>query len=102
MTNSTSFTASAHAVRTAGFEVFVSPVLAEEMAAGLGAPERDPAEWHQSIGVARQACARIFRDGGRPADAIRAFGLSADAGDWSKAVTLIAQSLCGSAMRRAA
>ena len=28
-----------------------------------------PAHWHQSVGYARQACARVFRDGGSPADA---------------------------------
>ena len=53
----------------------------------------DPAQWNQSLGLARQTCARVFRDGGSPADAIAAFGL--DAGtvtDWSKAVGLIAES----------
>ena len=66
----------------------------------------DPAQWHQSIGLARQACARIFRDGGTPADALKAFSLSATeirVSDWSKTVGLIAESLCAMpVMRRAA
>ena len=33
-------------------------------------------QWEQAIGYARQACARIFRDGGSPATALGAFGLS--------------------------
>jgi hypothetical protein len=64
----------------------------------------NPMQWQQAMGYARQACARIFRDGGNPADAIRAFGLgSADpAIDWSVAVDRIAQSLCVPALRKAA
>ena len=65
----------------------------------------DPAQWNQAIGVARQSCARIFRDGGSPTDALRAFGLAATVSgksDWSKTVGLIAESLCASPMRRAA
>lgn len=69
-------------------------------------PDRfDPAQWHQAIGLARQACARIFRDGGNPADALRAFGIplsSSKATDWSAAVDRIAQSLCTPPLRRAA
>lgn len=65
-------------------------------------PERDPAQWHQAIGVARQACARIFRDGGSAADAVKAFGLEAASADWSRAVTLIAESLCSTRVKRAA
>ena len=38
----------------------------------------NPLQWHQAVGVARQSCARFFRDGGAPADALLAFGLSAD------------------------
>ena len=66
---------------------------------------RDPAQWQQAIGLARQACARIFRDGGSPADALRAFRITATQAkvtDWSKAVSLIAEQLCATPMRRAA
>ena len=35
----------------------------------------NPVQWQQSIGYARQACARLFRDGSTPADALAAFGL---------------------------
>ncbi len=64
----------------------------------------NPVQWQQSMGFARQACARIFRDGGNPAEAVRAFGLAqADsATDWSIAVDRIAQSLCASGLRKAA
>ena len=58
----------------------------------------DDMQWHQSLGYARQVCARVFRDGGEPADALKAFGLvsAADAvgSDWSKAVEKIAEVMC--------
>jgi hypothetical protein len=61
-------------------------------------------QWHQSIGYARQVCARMFRDGGSPAEALAAFGLVPDApvSDWSTAVDRIAQVLCAPAHRKAA
>ena len=61
-------------------------------------------QWHQATGYARQACARIFRDGGTPAEALSAFGLSTAATelDWSIAVDRIAQVLCAPALRKAA
>jgi hypothetical protein len=65
----------------------------------------NPLQWHQAVGIARQSCARFFRDGGAPADALLAFGLSADdrAGhDWSRVVEAIAESLCAAPMKRAA
>ena len=64
----------------------------------------NPVQWQQAMGYARQACARIFRDGGTPADAARAFGLAKDqaTADWSIAVPRIAQSLCVSSLRKAA
>ncbi|MDX2307969.1 MAG: hypothetical protein NW216_07015 [Hyphomicrobium sp.] len=65
----------------------------------------NPLMWQQAQGVARQSCARFFRDGGSPTDAMRAFGLaiaSEDDADWSRAVDRIAASLCASPQRRAA
>ena len=68
----------------------------------------NPVQWNQALGLSRQSCARIFRDGGSPIDALAAFGLSGNAPetvDWSKAVDLIAQQLCAAtprAMRQAA
>lgn len=66
----------------------------------------DQMQWHQSLGFARQACARVFRDGGTPADALRAFGFANKAaqagGDWSKAVELIAECMCASSDKKAA
>ena len=52
-----------------------------------------PVQWDQALGLARQSCARIFRDGGSPADAARAFGLSG-APDWDHAISNIASALC--------
>jgi len=55
-----------------------------------------PVQWDQALGLARQSCARVFRDGGSPADAARAFGL-AGAKDWDRAISSIATSLCSGA-----
>ena len=83
--------------------------LAEDAGYARRARQYDPAQWHQAIGIARQACARVFRDGGSPADALGLFGLGrgvrdggALAPDWSKAVSEIAELLCSSPLRRAA
>lgn len=86
--------------RTASFEVITN-------SAGIDAVpfECNPAQWHQAVGVARQACARIFRDGGSAADAVRTFGLErigSGSLDWSRAVALIAESLCTAGLKRAA
>lgn len=57
----------------------------------------NPMQWHQAVGIARQSCARFFRDGGTATDAMRAFGAetaAADAADWGKAVEAIAYALC--------
>lgn len=54
-------------------------------------------QWNQALVIARQTCAGIFKDGGVPNDAVRAFGLAGDlerAADWSRAVEAIAQVLC--------
>lgn len=65
----------------------------------------DPMQWNQAVGIARQSCARIFRDGGSAADAMRAFGLTPSSvvrADWRKAVEAIALSICAKPTRRAA
>jgi hypothetical protein len=54
-------------------------------------------QWTQALGYSRQSCARVFRDGGTPADALGAFGLDTALGeavDWSQAVDRIAAALC--------
>ena len=61
-----------------------------------------PVQWQQALGYARQACARIFRDGGTPAAALVAFGLREEACDWATAVERVAQALCATPLRRAA
>jgi hypothetical protein len=66
----------------------------------------NPVQWQQNVGYARDICARLFRDGGTPADALRTFGLAADAAaSWSAAVDRIAGALStpgASTQRRAA
>ncbi len=56
----------------------------------------NPAQWQHAMFVARQTCARIFRDGGAPADALEAFGVAFDdtSCDWQQAVETIAHALC--------
>ena len=65
----------------------------------------NPVQYDQFVGYARQACARIFRDGGSPADALKAFGLKSDgeaASDWSRVVEIIAASFASRPLARAA
>lgn len=61
-------------------------------------------QWTQAMGVARDVCARIFRDGGLPADALTAFGMHADNAnlDWDAAVERMATEMCAQPLRRAA
>jgi hypothetical protein len=54
-------------------------------------------QWHHAQSIARQTCARVFRDGGQPADALQEFDASVRSADkigWGRAVELITQSLC--------
>jgi hypothetical protein len=62
-------------------------------------------QWQNAQGIARQACARFFRDGRNPEDALKAFGVETierSELDWSRAVDAIAQTLCMAQQRRAA
>ena len=68
----------------------------------------NPLQWNEAVAQARQGCARVFRSGGAPMDALVSFGLAGDhalvanlGSDWSRAVDVIAQGLCSS-FRRAA
>lgn len=72
---------------------------------GLASPQNvNPVQWEQNVGYARTICARIFRDGGSPADALKAFGLEAvtPGHDWSTTVDRIATALASPASRRRA
>ncbi|MGI9524001.1 MAG: hypothetical protein ACR2PG_20400 [Hyphomicrobiaceae bacterium] len=66
--------------------------------------EINPQQWQHAQDIARQTCARIFRDGGSPADALDAFGLAhADAAqDWRHAVEAIADALSDQSTKLAA
>jgi hypothetical protein len=64
----------------------------------------NPLQWNEAVAMARQGCARVFRNGGAPQEALASFGLEsggAQLNDWSKAVDQIANALCQT-MRRAA
>ncbi|MEO1544841.1 MAG: hypothetical protein AAFR75_12610, partial [Pseudomonadota bacterium] len=64
----------------------------------------NPAQWAQALGFARQAGARVFRDGGTARDAALAFGVTDQVSptDWSRAITLIAEVMCSAPAARAA
>ena len=63
----------------------------------------NPMQWHQALAVSRQTCARVFRDGGTPANALSGFGISSrDEVSWDKAVDMIAEEICAHAMAKAA
>ena len=64
----------------------------------------NPVQWRQAMDYARQACARIFRDGGKPSDALAAFGLTCHepSVDWSVVVDRIAELLCTPRLSKAA
>jgi hypothetical protein len=59
--------------------------------------------WQQSCDYARQICARFFRDGCAPSDALTAFGLTArETVGWAVAVDRIALALCAAPLRKVA
>lgn len=62
-----------------------------------------PQQWRQTVDVARETCARFFRDGRSPADALRAYRM-APSGlvDWGYAVNVIAEIRCAPATSRVA
>lgn len=63
----------------------------------------NPMQWHQALAVSRQTCARVFRDGGTPSEALASFGLTAaQAVNWDKAVDMIAEEICAHPMAAAA
>ena len=64
----------------------------------------NPVQWQQSVGYARSVCARVFRDGGQPADALAAFGFAAASApaDWSTVVDRIATQISKGQGRKAA
>lgn len=63
----------------------------------------NPIQWQHALAVSRQACARVFRDGGSPAEAVAAFGIAAaEPLGWQKAVDQIANELCAHPLPRAA
>ena len=59
-------------------------------------PQRvHPLRWRQSVDVSREVCARFFRDGRSPADAVRSCGLAlSEAATWAQAVNVLAELHC--------
>ena len=56
-----------------------------------------PRRWHEALDIARETCARFFRDRRSPADAVRAFGFApSGAATWAHAVNVIAEVHCAS------
>ena len=69
----------------------------EEEAQMMKPPHINSVQWDHALGYARQSCARVFRNGGTPVDALSTFGLSGRSKirtDWGHAVENIAMSLC--------
>lgn len=68
----------------------------EENAAMTMPAHLNAVQWDQAVGLARHACARIFRNGGTPVDAVKAMGLGAAAAtlDWDRAIRSIAIHFC--------
>ncbi|MFV0298832.1 MAG: hypothetical protein ACK5JT_22245 [Hyphomicrobiaceae bacterium] len=63
----------------------------------------DPSQWQQSLGLSRQICARVFRDGGTPNQALLAIGIEPHADmSWDKAVELVAEAMSSQQLARAA
>jgi hypothetical protein len=63
----------------------------------------NPIQWHQALAVSRQTCARVFRDGGSPSEALASFGLASGSDvNWDKAVDMIAEELCAHPLPKAA
>jgi hypothetical protein len=62
-------------------------------------------QWHHAQSIARQTCARVFRNGGQPADALLEFSLKMTETNklgWGRAVELITESLCQLPLKMAA
>jgi hypothetical protein len=75
-------------------------VPAQPMPAHINALQR-----HHAQSIARQTCARVFRDGGQPADALQTFNLKLTETQklgWGRAVELITDSLCQLPLKQAA
>ena len=56
-----------------------------------------PLRWRHAVDVSRETCARFFRDGRSPADAVRSCGLALPgATTWAQAVNMLAELHCAS------
>lgn len=64
----------------------------------------NPVEWELALSMARSICADMFRKGGTPLDALRAYGIerSFSHPNWQNAIDIIALANCHRAVAQAA
>lgn len=59
----------------------------------------NPVQWCQAIGLARQAAARVYRNGGSAREAAESFGVKLTKDQdlsWDRAIEVMAERACGS------
>ncbi len=59
----------------------------------------NPVQWSQAVGLARQAAARVYREGGSAREAAESFGVKITKPDglsWDRAIEMMAERVCGS------
>lgn len=59
----------------------------------------NPVQWSQAVGLARQAAARVYREGGSAREAAESFGVKvgkAQDFSWDRAIEMMAERVCGS------
>jgi hypothetical protein len=59
----------------------------------------NPVQWSQAVGLARQAAARVYRNGGSAREAAESFGVrleNAPETSWDRAIEMMAERVCGS------
>ena len=59
----------------------------------------NPVQWSQAVGLARQAAARVYREGGSAREAAESFGIRLAKPQeltWDRAVEAMAECVCGS------
>lgn len=58
----------------------------------------NPVQWSQAVGLARQAAARVYRNGGSAREAALSMGVRIEADaevTWDRAVEMMAERVCG-------
>jgi hypothetical protein len=58
----------------------------------------NPVQWSQAVGLARQAAARVYRNGGAAREAAESIGVQLGPGQdlsWDRAIEMMAERICG-------